>query len=153
MNFSEIYRSNTLLYFDLKGYSMNAPDVFALRHSDLNPFLFADVGIERNGMTLSVVSVFARLGSDPWREAGRLAGLPVAAAADSLARTIAAMPESVWSQADARTIAARLVALLPAHPRPTSAGAPAPSLRGYSIWVVGGLLLAACLSGLFNLLF
>ena len=38
--------------------------IFALDHSDLNEFLFADVGTERNGMTLSVLSLLARIGGD-----------------------------------------------------------------------------------------
>lgn len=87
--------------------------VHALRGTGLNDFLFADVGIEANGMTLSVVSIFARQGSDPWREAGRLAELPKADAASSLASTIAGMPHSPWTLADAAPIAARLIELLP----------------------------------------
>lgn len=95
---------------------MASPDVTALRRSDLNQFLFADVGTEASGMTLSVVSVFARQGNDPWREAGRLADLPKAEATDSLARTIAGMPKSLWNLADAAVIAARLTGLLPQRP-------------------------------------
>ena len=45
------------------------PDVTALQRSDLNQFLFADIGTEANGTTLSVLSVFARRGADPWTEA------------------------------------------------------------------------------------
>jgi hypothetical protein len=93
-----------------------SPDVTALEQSDLNRFLFADVGTEASGMTLSVVSVLARQGSDPWREAGRLADLPREAATDSLARTIAAMPRSLWNLPEAIVIAARLTGLLPARP-------------------------------------
>jgi hypothetical protein len=93
-----------------------SPDVTALQRSDLNPFLFADVGTEASGMTLSVVSVLARQGRDPWQEAGRLADLPKAEATDSLAQTIAAMPKSLWKLPDAIVIAARLTGLLPARP-------------------------------------
>src|SRR5579863_8936243 len=96
---------------------MQNSEVFALQRSGLNDFLFASVGTEPNGMTLSLVSVFARLGSDPWREAGRLDRLPTAEAITSLARTIAAMPMSVWALPDATTIATRLIALLPARSR------------------------------------
>lgn len=95
---------------------MATPDVTALQRSDLNEFLFADVGTEANGMTLSVVSIFARQGNDPWREADRLAELPKAEAADSLARTIAGMPRSLWGLPDAVVIAVRLTGLLPARP-------------------------------------
>jgi hypothetical protein len=91
-------------------------DVTALQRSDLNEFLFADVGTEANGMILSVASVLARQGNDPWREAGRLADLPKAEATDSLARMIAGMPRSLWGLPDAIAIAVRLTGLLPARP-------------------------------------
>jgi hypothetical protein len=92
---------------------MPSSDAFALRRSGLNEFLFAPVGTEANGMTLSLVSVFARLGNDPWLEAGRLARLPKPEATESLARIIASMPTSVWPLQAAMTIATRLIALLP----------------------------------------
>ncbi len=92
---------------------MPSSDAFAFSRSGLNEFLFAPVGTEANGMTLSVVSVFARLGNDPWLEAGRLARLPKLEATESLARIIANMPASVWPLQSATAIAVRLVALLP----------------------------------------
>jgi hypothetical protein len=92
------------------------PDVNALQRSDLNTFLFADIGTEANGTTLSVLSVFARGGSDPWTEAARLAALPKAVAADALAHMIAGMPKSLWALPDAFVIAVRLIGLLPARP-------------------------------------
>jgi hypothetical protein len=48
---------------------MALPARFSLLHSDLNNFLFASVGEEQNGVTLSVVSGLTRLGLDPWEEA------------------------------------------------------------------------------------
>ena len=39
-------------------------------------FLFESLGVEDNGMDLSVLSALARAGVDPWAEAKRLAGLP-----------------------------------------------------------------------------
>ncbi len=95
---------------------MATSDVTALQRSDLNEFLFADVGTERSGMMLSGVSLFARQDSDPWREADRLAELPKAVATDSLARTIADMPQGRWNLPDAAVIAARLIGLLPKRP-------------------------------------
>lgn len=92
------------------------PDVTTLQRSDLNQFLFADIGTEANGTTLSVLSVFARRGSDPWTEADRLAGLSKAEATDSLARMIATMPNSLWALPDAVAIAIRLIGMLPARP-------------------------------------
>lgn len=90
-------------------------DAFSLQNSELNRFLFADVGIERNGSSLTVLSLLARLNRDPWREAGRLAKLPEAEASDSLARIIATMPASMWRLPEAAVIATRLVDLLPRH--------------------------------------
>jgi hypothetical protein len=90
-------------------------DAFAIQRSDLNGFLFADVGVEANGMTLSVLSALARLGMDPWDEAGRLARQPKAKAIEGLARIIANLPASLWPLPDATAIAARLVALLPSR--------------------------------------
>ena len=101
------------VFIPLWGFNMASTDAFALRRSGLNEFLFAPVGTEANGMTLSMVSVFARLGNDPWQEAGRLAGLPKPEATESLARIIASMPTSAWPLQAATTIATRLIALLP----------------------------------------
>lgn len=92
---------------------MPSSDAFALKRSGLDQFLFASIGVERNGMSLSPASVFARLGEDPWREAGRLAGLSKPAAIDNLAQTIASMPASPWPLPEATAIATRLIALLP----------------------------------------
>ena len=89
-------------------------NVFSLQYSSLNGFLFADVGVEPNGMTLSVLSILARRGMDPWQEAERLAKLPQTEAVDGLAQIIATTPTSRWSLLDAKAIASRLVALLPA---------------------------------------
>jgi hypothetical protein len=100
-------------FIPLWKFNMPSSDAFALQQSGLNEFLFAPVGTETNGMTLSLVSVFARLGNDPWLEAGRLAGLPKSEATESLARSIASMPTSIWPLHAAMGIAARLIALLP----------------------------------------
>jgi hypothetical protein len=121
-----------------------SPDVTALQRSDLNQFLFADVGTEASGMTLSVVSVLARQGSDPWREADRLADLPKAEATDSLARTIAGMPKSLWNLPDAIVIAARLTGLLPARP---ATGGMERIARGWPLPRIAMILAGAALAG------
>jgi hypothetical protein len=86
---------------------------FSLLHSDLNDFLFAAVGEEQNGVTLSVVSALTRLGLDPWEEAARLTPLPKARAADALASLIARLPISRTGSSDDLAISQRLVELLP----------------------------------------
>ncbi len=131
---------------------MKNTDAYALQRSDLNGFLFADVGVEASGMTLSVVSTLARRGLDPWQEAGRLAKLPRKAAIEALALIIAVMPAGIWSPADATAIAARLVTLLPVRGGGQSTAtsgqrAPTPS-RTILQWAVVLALLAAALAGL-----
>src|SRR6202012_5619646 len=110
-------RYPVFIVFSLWESNMPNSDAFALPVSGLNDFLFAPVGTEANGMTLSVVSVFARLGSDPWVEARWLARLPKSEAIECLARIITSMPTSIWPLQAAEAIAARLIVLLPAQPR------------------------------------
>ena len=86
---------------------------FSLLHSDLNNFLFASVGEEQNGVTLSVVSGLTRLGLDPWEEAARLTPLPKARAAEALATSIARLPIRRTQSLDDLAISRRLVELLP----------------------------------------
>jgi hypothetical protein len=105
------------VFISLWEFDMPSSDAFALQRSGLNEFLFAPVGTEANGMTLSVVSVFARLGNDPWLEAGRLARLPKSEATEYLARIISGMPTGVWPLQAAEAIAARLIVLLPSQSR------------------------------------
>jgi hypothetical protein len=81
--------------------------------SEFDAFLFAPVGEEPSGMLLSVVSALARLDVDPWREAGKLARLPVEAATQRLASLIAALPEASGPRWDPGAIATRLIGLLP----------------------------------------
>ena len=94
---------------------MALPARFSLLHSDLNDFLFASVGEEQNGVTLSVVSGLTRLGLDPWEEAARLTPLPKAAAAESLAKLISRLPICRSRSSDDLAISQRLVELLPAR--------------------------------------
>jgi hypothetical protein len=104
-----------LLSFLFQGLTVSSSDAFALRRSGLDEFLFASVGTEPSGMSLSLLSVFARRGDDPWKEAGKLVSLPKDDAIESVALAIVRTPRSVWTLLDATTIATRLVALLPAR--------------------------------------
>jgi hypothetical protein len=95
-------------------------DVFALRNAGLDPFLFGVVGTETNGSVLTVLSLLARLDTDPWVEAARLSRLPREAAIDDLAENIRQMPLLPRALGDARRIAARLVRLLPTATGPVN---------------------------------
>jgi hypothetical protein len=93
-------------------------DAFALKNSGLNEFLFAEVGIETNGSPLTILSVLARLGRDPWAEAAGWTKLPSASIIDGLADCISQMPLRPPALAEARMTAGRLMLLLPAHAKP-----------------------------------
>jgi len=92
---------------------MSRADVFALKNTGLNLFLFADVGTVNNGSMLTVLSVLARLGQDPWAQAAQWMRLPKAEIIDRLANSIAQMPLPPQALRDAHQTAARLIQLLP----------------------------------------
>lgn len=91
--------------------------------SEFDDFLFAPICEDANGMLLSVLSALARSDLDPWDEAARLAGLPEKYAAARLAALIEKLPGKPAVDTGYRTVAARLIALLP---RRTTADAAAP---------------------------
>ena len=122
------------------------PAILPVRSLHLDRFLHATVGLEHGGMDLSVLSMLARLDRDPWAEAARLASLPRAAAAASLADAIASLPMSAWPPAEAGAIAQRLVPLLPTEAEPVSGDTPADVLlraRMMTAMLIGGVLGAA----------
>ena len=138
---------------------MSNTDAFALQQSGFNEFLFAPVGTEPSGMTLSLVSVFARAGNDPWQEAGRLAELSKSEATESLARSIAGMPTSIWPLQAAMAIADRLIALLPTRSGGAGQGPSVPAVNaqvGRSLSIAFVLVCAGCMlafeAGLFTTL-
>jgi hypothetical protein len=95
-----------------------------MTHSALTPllgrefddFLFASIGEDRNGTTLSVLSALARFDVDPWQETASLARMPKERARERLAALIAATPMDAATGPSATMIAARLIALLPQPP-------------------------------------
>ncbi len=107
---------------------MTSTDAFALTNSDLNAFLYADVGTELNGSVLTMLSVLARLGQDPWAEAARLTTLPKAAATDHVARSIREMPLEPRTLAETNATASRLLQLLPVQ-----AQSPAQAIRAVAV--------------------
>jgi hypothetical protein len=100
----------------------------SLRHAyapmlpKFDPFLFASVGEEIDGVPLSVLSVLTRLDLDPREEAARLSHLTKEAAADQLASMIARLSDRSWTLSETRRIADRLIERLPTSP----AGKPDP---------------------------
>jgi hypothetical protein len=85
----------------------------SLQRSEFEDFLFAPIGEESNGMSLSVISALARLDLDPWLEAGNLARMPTKTATERVAQLISSLPERKSARLDPEAIAIRLIALLP----------------------------------------
>lgn len=92
--------------------TMHSASVSRLR-SEFDAFLFAPIGDEKNGMLLSVLSALARSDVDPWAEAAKFSRMSAEAATEKMTSLIAALPDRPPGQPDPRTIAARLIALLP----------------------------------------
>jgi hypothetical protein len=91
--------------------------VFALKNSGLHAFLYVDVGTELNGSPLTILSVLARLGNDPWAQAASWAQMPRAAAIDGLSESIAQTSLVPAMLTGSHDIAVRLVQLLPTNSR------------------------------------
>jgi len=125
----------------------------SLRHAyapmlpEFDPFLFASVGEEIDGVPLSVLSALTRLDLDPRDEAARLSHLTKEAAADQLARLIARLSDRSWTLSETRRIADRLIERLPTSPAgkpdPFEPGAVlTPSSTGPQLLVYLALLIA-----------
>jgi hypothetical protein len=84
--------------------------------SEFDDFLYAPVDQGNCGTFLSVISALARLDVDPWQEAASLARMSRENATERLASLIGALPGELLAHLDSRTIAARLIALLPRAP-------------------------------------
>ena len=80
---------------------------------EFDDFLYAPIGSDKDEMPLSVLSALARLNIDPWEEAAELSELPKSPAVQRLASLIAQLQGGRWTLADSRTIAVRLIELLP----------------------------------------
>jgi hypothetical protein len=129
-----------------RDFSMTTSDAFALKNSGLNPFLFAEVGNELNGSPLTILSMLARLGQDPWAEAAKWTKLPKAVSIDRLAQSIAQMPLSPQAMGEVRTTASRLILLLPAqvpHPNETAG----PGRTSLPKWVLAAVCCMALALG------
>jgi hypothetical protein len=125
---------------------MSSSDAFALRKTGLDAFLFAEVGTELNGSPLTILSVLARLGNDPWAEAAKLVGMPKSATIDRLTQSIRQMPLTPQALTDARATAARLILLLPSQ---TSPERPAATNKPkVSQWVLVVISIAAVALGI-----
>jgi hypothetical protein len=90
--------------------------LFSATPSDFDDFLYAPIREDRSGLPLSVVSALARLDVDPWDEAAKLAAMSGEAATQRLSLLIASLPAQAPMDPECRSIATRLIALLPQRP-------------------------------------
>jgi hypothetical protein len=76
-------------------------------------FLYARIGEDKNGLSLTVLSALARQNVDPWEEAADLCRLRTDVAMRKLAAMIAALPQGALAEREPNAVAARLIGLLP----------------------------------------
>jgi hypothetical protein len=115
----------------------------------LGAFLYADVGEDARGTSVTVLSMLARLGVDPWREASALARMPARDAQGRLCGLLARFADVPCLRPACADVASRLVARLPCEPAGdgASATAAAPRTGPGTVWAAG-LLLAYALYAL-----
>lgn len=119
-------------------------NVFALRDSTLNAFLYADVGTEANGCGLTILSVLARLGKDPWAEAALWSQKSKDAAVDALTQSIVLMQLRQPPGESERSTALRLIDLLPRGPRSSDASQSGGSKAATSVMPNGMWMIIGC---------
>jgi hypothetical protein len=121
---------------------------------EFDPFLFALIGDDENGASLSVLSALTRLGLDPWHEGALLANLSRAAAARSLEPLLARLPPGNWQHAEIPAIASRLVQLLPVRgERVSRIPGPARETRSsVAVWLIRAMCLALGAAALLGVL-
>jgi hypothetical protein len=117
--------------------------------AELDDFLHASIGMERDEMPLSVLSALARLGLDPWKEAAELCELPRDCATQRLAGLIVRLPGGRWTQVEAGEIAHRVIKLLPPRNSPdVPLIEKADGLPGTAVLPIAKILICATLVGL-----
>jgi hypothetical protein len=94
--------------------------------SEFHEFLYAPIGNDADGMTLSVLSALARQDLDPWAEARRLAQLPQRNAVEQILGLLDALPPRIVGGLNRVEVAGRLSALLPRQAGPSAGVNPRP---------------------------
>lgn len=92
-------------------------------------FLYAPVGQDRRGASVTVLSMLARLGVDPWGEASDLAKLPEGAARQRLETLMARFHGVSTHVADRGTIVSGLLAFLPRQAKSARSSSDGASVR------------------------
>lgn len=112
-------------------------------------FLYSAVGEDQRGASVTVLSMLARLGVDPWREASELARLPTDGARRRLSALMARFVDVPSAVPACSEDVSRLLAGLPHE-----AGAPGLTVQGSTtitpalLWVVALVVLLALFGGI-----
>jgi len=103
-----------------------------LLRTDLNDFLFSPIANDANGMHLTVLSVLARSGVDPWAEAASLAALTRESATQKIVQLLTDLPNGPSPGDQTQSMAARLVTQLhsPSAPKLKPVASTPTTIRG-----------------------
>lgn len=111
------------------------------------PFLYAPLGEDQRGSNVTVLSMLARLGVDPWSEASELSNLPVAAAQQRLEALMTRFHDVPTPVPDRSGLVSGLLALLPrraatasSHRDGTSAKLGLPPQGSPFYWIIAAAL-------------
>jgi len=113
------------------------------------PFLYAPLGEDRHGSSVTVLSMLARLGVDPWGEASELSRLPAAAARQRLEALMTRFHDVPTLVPDRGGIVSGRLALLPRQAAPrngTSAKPATPPQEAPSYWIISTALLVGLIA-------
>lgn len=91
---------------------MSRLDHFHQGATPYDRFLYAELGQDEAGNTVSVLSALARMGRDPWDEAAELSALPSAGAQTRLEALLARFSDVPAARRATRASTPQLVALL-----------------------------------------
>ena len=95
---------------------MSGMDGIRQRVTPFDGFLYADLGQDRTGNAVSVLSALARLGLDPWVEAAGLSAMSQKGAREHLGLLLSRFSDVPALGRDPGAIISRLVDLLPRAP-------------------------------------
>lgn len=118
------------------------------RDPQFEAFLYAPVGEDGRGASVTVLSMLARLGVDPWGEASDLTALPDGAARQRLEALMARFSDVQTLVADRGRIVAGLLAFLPKRESPARLAASGASIGAAFLpqvtrqqWIIAAALL------------